>query len=69
VLRQTGFRISDVTALNDSQLIRRLAWNGWALQLFQIKTKEFVYLPITDELEAALRNLDSAEKDGKRFWS
>ena len=56
MMRHGGLRISDTTVLNSSQLVTRASGHGWALKLFQKKTKEWVYIPIpqfvADELRA-----------------
>ena len=46
VMRHAGLRISDVTMLNERQLVRRASGEGWALKVFQKKTDEWVYIPV-----------------------
>jgi integrase len=55
IMRETGLRISDVTALCDSQIVRRQSGAGWAIQLLQEKTDDLVYVPILDSLEVAFQ--------------
>jgi integrase len=67
VMRHSGLRISDTTVLNSAQLVTRASGHGWALKLFQKKTKEWVYIPIPLDVAAELRALPFV--DGKHwFW-
>ncbi len=68
-MRHSGLRISDVTKLDSSQLVKRAGGNGWAIQVMQQKkTKEFVRIPITAETADALHALPfKGEKDGKNY--
>ena len=68
-MRHTGLRISDTVALDDTALMTRASGDGWAIKVYQKKTKEWVYIPIPTFLEAALRKLPiKGQKGGKRFW-
>jgi site-specific recombinase XerD len=68
-MRHSGIRISDCVKLDTTALVPRASGEGWALKIFQKKTKEWVYIPIPANLEALLRKLPiKAEKDGKQFW-
>jgi site-specific recombinase XerD len=68
-MRQVGLRISDAVALDDTAIVPRASEEGWAIQVFQNKTEEWVYIPITASLEAALRKLPiKGEVKGKRYW-
>jgi integrase len=69
VMRHAGLRISDATTLNDTQLVERASGNGWALKVSQTKTKEWVYVPIPDFVEASLRKLKfKGTREGRRYW-
>lgn len=69
VMRHAGLRISDATTLNDTQLVGRASGSGWALRVFQQKTKEWVYVPIPDFVETTLRKLRfKGAADGRRYW-
>jgi integrase len=57
VMRHSGLRISDTVVLNALQLVTRASGQGWALKLFQKKTKEWVYIPIPALLADALHAL------------
>jgi integrase/recombinase XerD len=69
VMRHSGLRISDATMLNASQLVTRVTnGEGFALKLFQKKTKELVYIPIPMLLADALHALPY--KSGEYwFWT
>jgi integrase len=68
VMRHGGLRISDATVLDISQLTTRASGNGWALKLFQKKTKEWVYIPIPESVAGELHALPL--KDKKHwFWT
>ena len=69
VMRHAGLRISDATALNNTQLVQRASGNGFALRIFQKKTREWVYVPIPDFVATELQALEfKAEKEGCSFW-
>lgn len=68
-MRHGGLRISDAVKLDDTAIVQRASGEGWAMKLYQQKTKEWVYIPIPDYVEANLRKLPvKGEKDGKRYW-
>jgi integrase len=49
--------------------VARASGQGWALKVYQKKTKEWVYIPIQDSLQTELCQLKfKGEKDGKRYW-
>ena len=56
-MRYGGLRISDATVLDASQLVTRASGEGWALKLFQKKTKEWMYVPIPATLAETLHAL------------
>jgi len=69
VMRVAGLRISDATTLNNLQVIPRMGGNGWAIQLLQKKTDEYVYIPITLDLYERLNRLPfKGEKSGRKYW-
>jgi integrase len=69
VMRHTGLRISDTVKLDDTAIVARASGEGWAIKIYQQKTKKWVYIPIPDFLEAGLRKLPiKGERDGKRYW-
>ena len=70
VLRHSGLRISDVTKLDSTEVVPRANGNGWAIRVMaQKKTKDWVYVPLTDEAYQALQALPfKGEKEGKRHW-
>lgn len=69
VMRRAGLRISDTTALNESNLVTRASGVGWAIKVYQKKTKEWVYIPITASLAESLQALPfKGEKDGVGYW-
>jgi integrase len=61
VMRHSGLRISDVTTLNESQLVKRESGEGWALRVLQQKKRKkanpVVTVPIPASVEAELRTL------------
>jgi integrase len=68
VMRHGGLRISDTTVLNNTQLVTRASGHGWALKLFQKKTKEWVYIPIPEHVADELRALPFVD-DMHWFWN
>lgn len=68
-MRHTGLRISEMVMCNDTSLVPRASGEGWAIKIFQKKTKEWVYIPIPAFVEAALRKLPiKGRREGKRYW-
>jgi site-specific recombinase XerD len=68
-MRHAGLRISDAVNLDETSLVPRASGEGWAMKIYQKKTKEWVYIPIPAFVESALRKLPiKGEKDGKRYW-
>ena len=57
VTRYGGLRISDATTLNNKQLVERASGQAWALRVFQKKTQESVYIPISGFVAEELRNI------------
>ena len=69
LMRHTGLRISDAVKLDDTALVARASGQGWAVKIFQKKTKEWVYIPIPASLESNLRRLPvKGEMEGRRYW-
>lgn len=69
VMRRAGLRISDATALNESNLVTRASGVGFAIKMFQKKTKEWVYIPIPESLAESLKALPfKGSKDGVGYW-
>ena len=68
VMRHSGLRISDAAMLNALQLVTRASGQGWALKVFQKKTKEWVYIPIPAMLAEALHTL-SFKSGTYWFWT
>lgn len=68
VMRWAGLRISDATALDETQLVQ--GNQGWVIKIMSTqKTGEWVRVPTTNEVADALRALSfKGEKDGKRYW-
>ena len=68
-MRHAGLRISDVAKLDTTALVPRASGEGWAIKVYQKKTKEWVYIPIPAYVETLFQKLPiKGEKDGKRFW-
>lgn len=70
VSRYTGLRISDVTTLDETQLVQRESGNGWAIKVMvQKKTKRWVRVPVPVEVYEALKLLKfKGERAGKHYW-
>jgi integrase len=69
VMRYAGLRISDATALNNNQLVERASGSGWALKVFQKKTKSWVYVPIPEFVVNELRDLEFRHEEfGNKYW-
>jgi integrase len=68
VMRWTGLRISDATALDETQLVR--GDQGWVIQIMSTqKTGEWVRVPITRAVADALHGLPfKGTHDGRRYW-
>jgi integrase len=68
VMRWTGLRISDATALDDTQLVQ--GNQGWVIEIRSTqKTGESVRVPITAAVAEALHALPfKSERDGCRYW-
>jgi integrase len=67
LMRWTGLRISDATALDETQLIQ--GNKEWVIIVSQQKTGELVRVPITAAVADALHALPfKGERDGKRYW-
>jgi integrase len=68
VMRWTGLRISDATALDETQLVQ--GNQEWVINIASTqKTGEPVRVPITAAVAAALHTLPfKGEYDGRRFW-
>jgi len=69
VMRFTGLRISDVTMLHEKQIVKRHGGEGWAIEAFQIKTNEWVRVPVPFSLVEQLRALQVKGRcAGKSYW-
>jgi integrase len=69
VMRFTGLRISDATMLHEKQIVKRHGGDGWAIEALQIKTNEWVRVPVPNSLVEQLRALTIKGKcDGKSYW-
>jgi len=68
VMRWAGLRISDATALDETQLVQ--GNQGWVIKIMSTqKTGEWVRVPTTAAVAEALHALPfKGEKDGKRYW-
>jgi integrase len=69
VMRHAGLRISDAAALNEEQLVPRMSGEGWALRVYQKKTKDWVYVPLSTWVADELRELPFRGAKGHvRYW-